>query len=103
MNNFYTFPCLFDLVVWGTLNILKDENQVDSLYYCLNHAQITGKWMIAMNTWTLQPYCGPASFTCAPTRSARLAFIGENLIFGNSESPLILFYFKGKIKQEIKP
>ena len=47
--------------------------------------------------------CGPTFFTCAPTRSARLAFICEKLILEKSELSLILFYFKGKIKQEIKP
>ena len=43
--------------------------------------------------------CGPTFFTCNPTRSARLAFICEKFSLEKLESPLILFYFKGKIKQ----
>ena len=43
------------------------------------------------------PICGPAFFTCAPTRSVWLAFIGEKLVFEKLESPLILFFIlKGK-------
>ena len=47
--------------------------------------------------------CGPAFFTCVPTRSARLAFYCEKLILKKSWSRhLFYFYFKGKIKQERK-
>ena len=49
------------------------------------------------------PICGPAFFTCVPTRSARLAFICEKNVLEKSKSPLILFYYKRKIKQKIKP
>ena len=34
---------------------------------------------------------------------ARLIFIGEKLVLEKLESPLILIYLKGKIKQERKP
>ena len=37
-------------------------------------------------------------FSRAPYSIVRLAFIGEKLILEKSESPLILFYFKGKLK-----
>ena len=45
------------------------------------------------------PICGPAFFTCVPTRSARLAFylFVKNWFLEKLESPLILFLFlKGK-------
>ena len=42
--------------------------------------------------------CGPVFFTYVPTQSVKLAFICEKLFLEKSESPLILFYFKGKIK-----
>ena len=49
------------------------------------------------------PYCGPAFFTCVPTRSARLAFLFVKNNFWKSWSRhLFYFYFKGKIKQERK-
>ena len=49
--------------------------------------------------------CGPAFFTCIPTRSARLAFyLWKINVWKKSWSRhLFYFYFKGKIKQEIKP
>ena len=50
------------------------------------------------------PICGPAFFTCALTRSARLVFYLWKINFWKSRShQLFYFYFKGKIKQEIKP
>ena len=50
------------------------------------------------------PICGPAFFTCAPTRSARLAFyLWKNWFLKKSWSRhLFYFYFEGKIKQERK-
>ena len=36
-------------------------------------------------------------------RRDSLLFLVKNFVLEKSESPLILFYFKGKIKQEIKP
>ena len=43
--------------------------------------------------------CGPASFTCVPTRSTRLTFFFvekfvKKSVLEKSELPLILFYFK---------
>ena len=47
--------------------------------------------------------CGPAFFTCVPTQSTRLAFIGEKkLVLEKLESPLILFYFRRKNKTRKK-
>ena len=47
--------------------------------------------------------CGPTFFTCAPTQSTRIAFIGEKkLILEKSKSPLILFYFKRENKTRKK-
>ena len=48
---------------------------------------------------------GPAFFTCAPTRLARLAFYCEKLIFLKKVGVATYFIsiFEGKIKQEIKP
>ena len=50
------------------------------------------------------PICGPAFFTCAPTRSARLAFYLWKFDFWKKSwsRHLFYFYFKGKIKQERK-
>ena len=47
--------------------------------------------------------CGPTFFTCVGTRSGRLVFIYEKLIFGKVRVvTYFIFYFKGKIKQERK-
>ena len=47
--------------------------------------------------------CGPAFFTCVPTRSARFTFYFWKINFGKSWSRhLFYFYFKGEIKQERK-
>ena len=46
----------------------------------------------------------PVFFTCVPTQSARLAFIGEKLILEKSESPLIFVLFlKGKQNKKENP
>ena len=46
--------------------------------------------------------CGPVFFTCIPTQSARLAFVGEKLVLEKSKSPFILFYLKNKNKTRKK-
>ena len=52
---------------------------------------------------TESPICGPVFFTCAPLNRKDSLLFGEKLVLKKSESPLFLFYFKGKIKQERKP
>ena len=47
--------------------------------------------------------CRSTFFTCFPTQSARLAFIGEKLVLEKSELPLILFYFKRENKTKKNP
>ena len=43
------------------------------------------------------PNCGPAFFTCAPTRSARLAFYSWKIIFGKvGVATYFIFILKGK-------
>ena len=50
------------------------------------------------------PICGLAFFMWVPTRSTRLTFYLWKINFWKSRSRhLFYFYFKGKIKQEIKP
>ena len=55
-------------------------------------------------TWC---HCGPAFFTCVPTRSARLAFylFVKNWFFEKKVgvATYFIFIFEGKTKQEIKP
>ena len=54
------------------------------------------------STLTREGCCGPTFFMCVPTQSARLIFIGENLVLKKLESPLILFYFKRENKTRKK-
>ena len=50
------------------------------------------------------PICGPAFFTCVPTRLARLAFYLWKINFRKvGVATYFIFIFEGKIKQEIKP
>ena len=84
-----------------------------------NKRMTCGRWncmpKVAMQEWSgshsqilplinmVGDICGPAFFTCVPTQSTRLAFIGEKkLVLEKLESPLILFYFRRKNKTRKK-
>ena len=78
-------------LVYGMEAVLPVEIEMRSLRVALEQ-------QISKTEWALSHYdqlsCGPAFFTCAPTRSARLAFYLWKINFWKKlESPLILFLF----------
>ena len=93
-------PC--NIVAWWiiTIDSLVSWFTV-SLVQCASHTLVHSPWETRLHD---QDKCGLTFFTCAPTRSARLAFYLWKINFWKKSwsRHLFYFYFEGKIKQERK-
>ena len=127
LHNFHDFKLFWNK---QELNLIIPNNGVIEINLCEINWVLVGArhmwfydWLIDWVIWLLYiidllcsmictqssyvcslTFCGPAFFTCVPTQSTRLAFYLWKNNFSKSRSRhLFYFYFKGKIKQEIKP
>ena len=84
---------MIDILVEANVRHLLIESRSIPVYYCLIDETEFDDGLLWTRIFHLRPH------SIDETRF----YLVKMLFLEKSESPLFLFYFKGKIKQEIKP